>query len=52
MLNKIPIIPPTKELATSFYKILSDIHNKNRKFILQSKKYNKNEFENRTANET
>ena len=34
MLNKIPIIPPTKELATSFYKILSDIHNKNRKFIL------------------
>ena len=29
-----PIIPSTKELATSFYKILSDIHNKNRKFIL------------------
>ena len=34
MINKIPLIPPNKESANSFYKVLSDIHQKNPKFIL------------------
>ena len=34
MINKIPIIPPNKETASSFYKVLLDIHEKNPKFIL------------------
>ena len=34
MINKIPLIPPNKETATTFYKVLSDIHEKNPNFIL------------------
>ena len=34
MINKIPLIPPNKESANSFFKVLTDIHEKNPKFIL------------------
>ena len=34
MINKIPLIPPNKETADSFFKVLLDIHKKNSKFIL------------------
>ena len=34
MINKIPLIPPTKDSANSFFKVLKIIHEKNPKFIL------------------
>ena len=34
MINKIPLIPPNKETANSFFKVLCDIHEKNPKFTL------------------
>jgi len=34
MINKIPLIPPNKDSANSFFKVLKDIHEKNPKFIL------------------
>ena len=34
MINRIPLIPPNKEAANSFYKVLLDIHEKNPNFIL------------------
>ena len=34
MINKIPLIPPNKETADSFFKVLLGIHKKNSKFIL------------------
>ena len=34
MINKIPIIPPTKEKADSLYKVLMEIQKKNKDFVL------------------